>query len=184
METCFHFFWWSSPLLSNREINKVRSLWLIIQPRREEVALGLTKMQEQEEFYMFQNVTIEERAGNHTGAVSCIGTRQAPWAPGSSVFVWLCDVLTFEVSESKLTSVTKRHAKSLQSCLTLCDPMDCSPPGSSIHGILQARILEWVASSSCRGSSHPENWTRVSYVSCVGRRVLDHSHHLGIWWLY
>ena len=36
-------------------------------------------------------------------------------------------------------------AKSLQSCLTLCDPMDCSPPGSSVHGILQARILEWVA---------------------------------------
>ena len=38
------------------------------------------------------------------------------------------------------------HAQSLQSCLTLCDPMDCSPPGSSVHGILQARILEWVAS--------------------------------------
>ena len=38
----------------------------------------------------------------------------------------------------------------LQSCLTLCDPMDCSPPGSPIHGILQARILEWVAILSCR----------------------------------
>ena len=37
------------------------------------------------------------------------------------------------------------HAKSLQSCPTLCDPVDCSPPGSSIHGILQARILQWVA---------------------------------------
>ena len=36
-------------------------------------------------------------------------------------------------------------AASLQSCPTLCDPMDCSPPGSSIHGILQARVLEWVA---------------------------------------
>ena len=47
------------------------------------------------------------------------------------------------------------HAKSLQSCLTLCDPMNCSPPGSSIHGILQARILEWVAMPSSRGSSHP-----------------------------
>ena len=40
-----------------------------------------------------------------------------------------------------------------QSCLTLCDPMDCSPLGSSVHGILQARILEWVAISSSRGSS-------------------------------
>ena len=45
------------------------------------------------------------------------------------------------------------RAKSLQSCLTLCDPADCSPPGSSIHGILQARILEWVSVTSSRGSS-------------------------------
>ena len=37
------------------------------------------------------------------------------------------------------------HAKALQPCLTLCDPVDCSPPGSSVHGIIQARILEWVA---------------------------------------
>ena len=43
------------------------------------------------------------------------------------------------------------RAKSFQSCLTLCDPMDCSPPGSSVHGILQARILEQVAISSSRG---------------------------------
>ena len=42
-----------------------------------------------------------------------------------------------------------------QSCLTLCDPVDCSPPGSSVHGILQARILEWVAISFSRGSSQP-----------------------------
>ena len=41
-------------------------------------------------------------------------------------------------------------AKSLQSCLTLCDSMDCSPPGSSLHGILQARILEWIAMASSR----------------------------------
>ena len=47
------------------------------------------------------------------------------------------------------------HAKSLQLCPTLCNPMDCSPPGSSVHGILQARILEWVAISSSRGSSPP-----------------------------
>ena len=40
------------------------------------------------------------------------------------------------------------HAKSLQSCPTLCDPIDCSPPGSSVHGILQTRILEWVAMPS------------------------------------
>ena len=44
-------------------------------------------------------------------------------------------------------------AKLLQLCLTLCDLVDCSPPGSSVHGILQARILEWVAMPSFRGSS-------------------------------
>ena len=44
-----------------------------------------------------------------------------------------------------------------QSCLTHCDPMDCSPPGSSVHGTLQARILEWVAISSSRGSSPPRD---------------------------
>ena len=66
------------------------------------------------------------------------------------------------------------HAKSLQLCLTLCNPMDCSPPGSSVLGILQTRILEWVAMPSSRGSSQPRDLTCVSYVSCVSRRVLYH----------
>ena len=44
-------------------------------------------------------------------------------------------------------------AKSLQSCLTLCHAMDCSPPGSSVHGIFRARILEWAAISSSRGNT-------------------------------
>ena len=48
-------------------------------------------------------------------------------------------------------------AKSLQACLTLQEPMDCSPPGSSVHGILQARILEWVAMPFSRGSSRPRD---------------------------
>ena len=55
-----------------------------------------------------------------------------------------------------------------QSCPTLCDPMDCSPPGSSVHGILQARILEWVAISFSRGSSQPRDQTQVSCIA--GRR--------------
>ena len=49
-----------------------------------------------------------------------------------------------------------------QSCPTLCDPIDCSRLGSSVHGILQARILEWVAISFSRGSSWPRDWTQVS----------------------
>ena len=57
-----------------------------------------------------------------------------------------------------------------QLCLTLCDPMDyCSLPGSSTHGILQARILEWVASSFSRGSSWPRDRTQIS---CIGRQIL------------
>ena len=47
----------------------------------------------------------------------------------------------------------------------LCDPMDCSPPGSSVHGILQARILEWVAISFSRGSSRPRDQTQVSHIA-------------------
>ena len=54
-----------------------------------------------------------------------------------------------------------------QSCPTLCDPMDCSLPGFSVHGILQARILEWVTISFSRGSSRPRDQTRVS---CIGGR--------------
>ena len=52
-----------------------------------------------------------------------------------------------------------------QSCPTPCGPVDCSPPGSSLHGILQARILEWVAISFSRGSSQPRDWTRVSSIA-------------------
>ena len=51
-----------------------------------------------------------------------------------------------------------------QSCLTLCDPMDCSLPGSSIHGIFQALVLEWVAFSFSRGSSWPRDQTQVSHI--------------------
>ena len=53
----------------------------------------------------------------------------------------------------------------IQSCLTLCDPMDCSLPGSSVHGILQARILEWIAMPSFRGSSWPRDQTQVSCIA-------------------
>ena len=61
-----------------------------------------------------------------------------------------------------------------QFCPTLCDPMDCSPPGSSVHGISQARILVWVAMISSRGSSWPWDWTHVSCVPCIDRQILYH----------
>ena len=56
-----------------------------------------------------------------------------------------------------------------QSCPTLCNPMDCSPPGSSVHGILQARILEWVAIPFSRGPSQHKDWTLVF---CIAGRFL------------
>ena len=59
------------------------------------------------------------------------------------------------------------HAKSLQLCPAVCDPVARGPPGSSVHGILQAGVLEWVAVCSCRGSSRPRDGTQVSYVSCI-----------------
>ena len=59
-----------------------------------------------------------------------------------------------------------------QSCPTLCDPVDCSPPGSSVLGMLQARILEWVATSSSSGSSPPRDRTRVSCVSGLSHFVI------------
>ena len=63
-----------------------------------------------------------------------------------------------------------------QSWLTLCNPMDYSPPGSSVHWIFQARVLEWVAISSSRGSSRPRDWTHViSCISCIGRWILYHT---------
>ena len=53
----------------------------------------------------------------------------------------------------------------VQLCLTLRDPMDCSPPGSSVHGILQARILQWVAFPFSRASSRPRDQTQVSCIA-------------------
>ena len=71
------------------------------------------------------------------------------------------------------------YAKSLQLSPTLFDPMSCSPQSSSVHGILQARKLEWLTMPSFRESSWIRDWTRISYLSCISRQVLYHLHHLG-----
>ena len=71
-----------------------------------------------------------------------------------------------------------------QPCPTLCDPIDCSLPGSSVHGIFQARVLEWVAISFSRGSSRPRDWTRVSrivgrcFTFCLTKEIATHSNIL------
>ena len=69
----------------------------------------------------------------------------------------------------------------VQSCLTLCDPMDFSLPGSSVHVIFQARVLELVAISFSRGSSQPRDCTSISCISCIGRQILFPLCQLGIY---
>ena len=64
----------------------------------------------------------------------------------------------------------------LFSCVQLCDLMDCSLPGFSVHGIFQAGILEWVAISFSRGSSRPRNRT---HISCIAGQILYQLIHLG-----
>ena len=81
--------------------------------------------------------------------------------------VVLKNVLTIRQLHSS-PMLVKKENEVAQSCLTLCDPMDWSLWGSSIHGILQARILEWVAISFSRGSSQPRDRTQVSHIA--GRR--------------
>ena len=73
--------------------------------------------------------------------------------------------------------VLKNHcslSEVAQSCPTLCDPMDCRPPGSCVHEVFQAEILEWVVISYSRVTSRPRDWTPISCGSCIGRRILNH----------
>ena len=92
---------------------------------------------------------------------------------------FLCHILSWNSCTRKALHSCCLSAKLLQSCLTLCKSMDCSLPGSSVHGILQARILEWIVMPSSRGSFWPRDRTHVSYVSCIGRHVLYHQWRLG-----
>ena len=81
--------------------------------------------------------------------------------------------LIFHFLKSQWSKKSQAHAHE-QSCWTLCSPLDCSPPGSSVHGILQARILEWVAISSSRGSSRPGDRIHVSCVFCCAGGFFTH----------
>ena len=90
----------------------------------------------------------------------------------------LCTTLNFIVSsEWKVVKMLVTQSVS-QSCPPLCDPMDCSPQAPSVHGISQERILEWVAISFSRVSFPPRDQTQVSCISCAGRQILYHQHHL------
>ena len=76
------------------------------------------------------------------------------------------------LSNCPLKDIYMMRARSLYSCPTLCNPMDYSPPGSSVHAILQARILEWVAMPSSRQSSQTRDRTHSSCSSCIASRLV------------
>ena len=88
------------------------------------------------------------------------------WSWATSLAFWLQSLYT-QPLQSPAQTPNKRCvcAPYLQSCLTLCDPMNCSPPSSSVHGILQARILEWVAMPFSMGLSWLRDGTWVSSIS-------------------
>ena len=90
------------------------------------------------------------------------------WLPGPSSWVKL--VVTSFWWPPAANEFLNVRVKLLQSCMTPCNPMDYRPPGSSVYGIFQARILEWVAISFSRASSRPRDRTHVSYISSISRQ--------------
>ena len=78
------------------------------------------------------------------------------------------DLTEGENIKKRWQEYTESESEVAQSCPTLCDPMDCSLPGFSVHGVFQARVLEWVAIAFSRGSSRPKDRSQVSCI--VGRR--------------
>ena len=90
-------------------------------------------------------------------------------APGnhhSILFLWVYYFIFFFFLWHVMWDLSSLCAKSLQSCLILCNPMNWSLPSSFVHGILQGRILEWIAMPFAMVSSQPKYWTSISYVSC------------------
>ena len=96
----------------------------------------------------------------HLSLVSLFGTKIIP-----------CVDIVLQVTEALFVSILFVVLWS-RSVMSLCNPLDCSLPGSSIQGIFQARILEWVAISFSRRSSWPRDWTRVSCIVGI---------HLTVW---
>ena len=92
----------------------------------------------------------------------CIFLRICPFLPGCP-FYWHI-----------FAHMGRRACLVSQSCLTLCNTMDCSLPGFSVHGILQVRLLEWVTISYSRESSWCKDWTHISCSSCTVRQILYH----------
>ena len=93
----------------------------------------------------------------------------------------LCKCLTHHLHLDFRSTCSKWPAWVLSCSVQFCDPMDCSPPSSSVHGIFQARMLVRVAISYSRGSSWPRDWTCIS---CIDRGILPLCYLRSLWWVY
>ena len=141
--------WHGSPLLPRHTEASICSQGIQLRtawPVHSLVALGLLSQPEMPEW-------------------GCLG----PWGAGDWTSSEAASPAT-QMGPSKLCPTC--CAKLIQSCLTLCDPMDCRPPGSSVHRILQARRLEGLPFPAPGDLLDPEDRTCVSCVSCIGRQVL------------
>ena len=92
---------------------------------------------------------------------------------------WATRLIYIYISNIYVYICMKVEVLITQLCPTPCNPTDSSPTGSSVHGILQARIVEWVVISYSRGSSRPRDRTQVSCIFCIGRHILYMLNHLG-----
>ena len=97
------------------------------------------------------------------------------------LFYFLDSTYNFESTVFVFLWLILQACSDAQLCLTPCDPMDCSPLVSPVHGSFQVRMLEWVAISYSRGSSWSRNRTSISCISCTGRQTLFHCATRGAW---
>ena len=130
---------------------------------------------------MFQNIKVPTHVQDPTGrACPSLGAKihcpRLRLCPGFLLCPPLHLFYPLAVPSQTKSPLSSRVSETF-SRVRLCNPMDCSLPGSSVHGVLQARILVWAAVPSSRGSSRPRDRTHVSYIFCTGRRVLHHSCH-------
>ena len=105
--------------------------------------------------------------------------REREWGKGAkskqiTLYEWQGTGESTGTASYKSSELSEPLCSGAQSCLTLCNPVDCCLPGCSIQGILQERKLEWVAISSSRESSQPRDWTHVPCIFGIGRWIFYH----------
>ena len=104
----------------------------------------------------------------HFSQVKNVGKRKIK----QNFVTWIKLLGTYKIPDYFLCNIASRVCSVAQSCLIPCKPMDCSLPGYSVHGIFQARILEWVAISYSRESSRSRDPNCISCISCINKQIL------------